>query len=98
MSIGFPNDPSGVRAYDPEYPLFSITQVLSALNQEGNDNKVRKYNEAQVNIFLYKGVHHYIDCRSPDLFTLSKEELCDNEVVKLCLSEANLSASYYVEP
>ena len=98
MSQAYTADPAGYRAYDPEYPLHSINQVFAKLNEAGNDNKYKPLNEAKINIYLYRGVHHYIDCRNPDIVNLPKEVFCGSDLVMLCFNEETLNNALYVEP
>ena len=48
--------------FSPEYPLYSLAHLYTALNLAGNENPVRPYNEALINVYLYSGAHHYISC------------------------------------
>lgn len=49
---------------------------------------MRPYNEALIKIYLFEGVHHYINCIDPEDINLPEDVLCDDQIIKICADQA----------
>ena len=59
---------------------------FSALNSPGNNNNLRIASVAKVNIYVFKGTHHYISCQDDDLTILPEEVICNPLFAWTCVN------------
>ena len=47
--------------------------------------------KAVVTVYVYKGVHHYLQCLAPDLVTLGTSVICNRDLLWICANPSEVS-------
>jgi len=50
------------------------------------DDILKRTAKAVVKVYLFKGVHHYINCYDPELVNLSEDILCNYNIPHMCVN------------